>query len=172
MCNKVLIPTDGSPFSLKILPAIRQFFDPNQNELILLAVAPYPGTGIGVQANLLQEELNSGCLDSHLSAHAILTAQNPIYETQAETAVEANLKAELLQWVAGLRAEGYTVSSDVRFGEPSAEIIKFIHEEEIDCIALTTHSRTGLSRLLLGSVAEQILRNVSIPLLLLRPTSN
>jgi nucleotide-binding universal stress UspA family protein len=41
----------------------------------------------------------------------------------------------------------------------------------VDLVAMTTHGRSGISRLIFGSVAEQVLRHVSVPVLLVRPTS-
>src|SRR5262245_23353328 len=43
-------------------------------------------------------------------------------------------------------------------GEPAASIVRAAEEEACDLIVLGTHGRTGLSRVLLGSVAEQVIR--------------
>jgi nucleotide-binding universal stress UspA family protein len=53
---------------------------------------------------------------------------------------------------------GIRVTSDVRRGEPVAEIVAAARETGADIIAMTTHGRSGFSRLLLGSVAEAVLR--------------
>lgn len=44
-------------------------------------------------------------------------------------------------------------------GNPATEIVRYAAEERIDLIVLGTHGRTGLSRLLMGSVAEKVLHN-------------
>jgi nucleotide-binding universal stress UspA family protein len=56
----------------------------------------------------------------------------------------------------------------VREGPPAETILAVAREERATLIALSTHGRTGLRRLLFGSVAEQVLRESPIPVLLLR----
>jgi nucleotide-binding universal stress UspA family protein len=53
----------------------------------------------------------------------------------------------------------------LREGEPAAEILKLAQEEGADLIVLGTHGRTGLGRILLGSVAEQVVRRAACPVL-------
>jgi nucleotide-binding universal stress UspA family protein len=50
-------------------------------------------------------------------------------------------------------------------GDPVAQILRVAHETGCDLIVLGTHGRTGLDRLLMGSVAEQVLRLASCPVL-------
>lgn len=57
----------------------------------------------------------------------------------------------------------------LRTGEPEREIPRAARSLGADLIAMTTHARRGLSRLLMGSVAESIVRRSPIPVLLTRP---
>ena len=57
----------------------------------------------------------------------------------------------------------------VRFGDPAGEIANFSKTAHVDLIAMATHGRTGIRQFVLGSVAEQVLRIVDKPVLLLRP---
>jgi nucleotide-binding universal stress UspA family protein len=50
-------------------------------------------------------------------------------------------------------------------GDAALEILRLAKESKCDLIVLGTHGRTGLSRLVVGSVAEQILRNATCPVL-------
>jgi len=50
-------------------------------------------------------------------------------------------------------------------GDPATEIVKFAADENVDMIVLGTHGRTGLSRVLMGSVAESIVRRAACPVL-------
>jgi nucleotide-binding universal stress UspA family protein len=50
-------------------------------------------------------------------------------------------------------------------GEPYAEILRVAEDDGCDLIVMGTHGRTGLRRLLMGSVAEQVLRQASCPVL-------
>ena len=68
----------------------------------------------------------------------------------------------------GLAAKGILTLADVREGETAEEILALAEEKNAGLICLTTHGRTGLSRSLLGSVAENVLRNAPCPVLLRR----
>jgi nucleotide-binding universal stress UspA family protein len=68
-----------------------------------------------------------------------------------------------------LRSLGYAVKMEVEFGDPAQRIVQYASDEGIGLIAMATHGRSGLSRLMLGSVAERVLRSASVPVLLLRP---
>ena len=79
-------------------------------------------------------------------------------------AIQEDLEAIARQ----LRKRGYEVTTAVQFGEAAERIIEYVQEREIDLVAMTTHGRTGLGRLLLGSVASEILHQLHVPILLLR----
>lgn len=53
-------------------------------------------------------------------------------------------------------------------GDPIEQILKAVKENEVDLIALTTHGRGGISRAILGSVTEELLRQAPVPLLVTR----
>ena len=64
---------------------------------------------------------------------------------------------------------GFTgVDLTVRFGDPGTEITDFAREINADLIVVPSHGRHGIKRLLLGSVAERILRHAHCPVLVLR----
>ena len=56
----------------------------------------------------------------------------------------------------------------VEAGEPSDAILRLARDGGGDLIVMGTHGRTGLSRLLIGSVAEAVLRRSACPVLTLR----
>ena len=53
----------------------------------------------------------------------------------------------------------------MRIGKPSDEIVRYAHEREIDLIVMGTHGRQGMSRVILGSVAERVVRKAPCPVL-------
>jgi universal stress protein A len=57
----------------------------------------------------------------------------------------------------------------VRKGVPADEIRRFAEEEGIDLIVMATHGRTGLRHVLMGSVAEKIVRLAAVPVLTVKP---
>jgi nucleotide-binding universal stress UspA family protein len=60
----------------------------------------------------------------------------------------------------------------VRNGHPFLEIVRYAKEAEIDMIVVGTHGRTGLVHVLLGSVAEKVVRKAPCPVLTVRPDTH
>ncbi len=77
----------------------------------------------------------------------------------------SQLLDELMVDVAG---RGVEVRSRVDCGDPSAEIIRIAEADGYDLIVMGTHGRSGLSHLLRGSVAEQVIRRAPCPVLTIR----
>lgn len=64
--------------------------------------------------------------------------------------------------------EGVEASYVVQFGLPSEQIVAYTREHPIDLIVMGTHGRTGLRRVLMGSVAEAVVRNARCPVLAIK----
>ena len=60
------------------------------------------------------------------------------------------------------------VETSVWYGPPASAIVEAAQVSKADLIVMTTHGRSGLGRLILGSVAEAVLRGSKTPILLLR----
>jgi nucleotide-binding universal stress UspA family protein len=60
------------------------------------------------------------------------------------------------------------VNFEVKFGTPATEIAKFAEEHNADLIVLPSHGRTGLARMMIGSVAERVVRLAHCPVLVIR----
>jgi nucleotide-binding universal stress UspA family protein len=67
-----------------------------------------------------------------------------------------------------LTQEGYPSSIVLRHGSAAESILKVASQEQTTLIAMTTHGRTGMARLVVGSVAEQVLQSTNIPVLVSR----
>jgi nucleotide-binding universal stress UspA family protein len=76
-------------------------------------------------------------------------------------------REQMCDWLHHLQAPGSGVDIDHRLtdGEPYAEILRVAEDDSCDLIVMGTHGRTGLPRLLMGSVAEQVVRRASCPVL-------
>jgi nucleotide-binding universal stress UspA family protein len=87
--------------------------------------------------------------------------------------MHADLKkgaSEYLEKVAaGMRAKGLTVQTRVLVEEQPGVAILESAKSPIDLIAIETHGRGGLSRMLLGSVADKVIRGSPLPILVHRP---
>ncbi len=167
MTETILIPLDGSEFSQAALPMVQRLFPAQTFDLLLLHVAPMPEGVTGRPPRPVAAE-NPQVLAFDSDREAEYT-QHPIYASQAWEAAKAELIAELEPSARRLRQAGYQVRLEVRFGEPAQEIADLVEEESVALVAMATHGRSGLSRLVLGSVAEKVLRSLRVPVLMLRP---
>lgn len=86
----------------------------------------------------------------------------------------ASRAQDVAEWFAGPRqrieAAGLTAEIRIAHGDPASQIVKAAQPGEFDLLAMSTHGRTGPGRWLLGSIAEKVLGQCRIPLLL-RPTA-
>jgi nucleotide-binding universal stress UspA family protein len=57
----------------------------------------------------------------------------------------------------------------IRFGNPALEIRRFAEEEGMDLVVMATHGRTGLRHIVMGSVAEKVVRQSNVPVLTVKP---
>jgi nucleotide-binding universal stress UspA family protein len=86
-----------------------------------------------------------------------------VYEN-AEQWVEDTLS----RWADSARAQDVSVRTLIRRGTAHDEIVALATEERADVIVLGTHGRTGLARMLIGSVAERVIRFAPCPVLTVR----
>lgn len=77
---------------------------------------------------------------------------------------------EAMTMLRSLKAPSSTVTMEYRLleGDPAAVIVETAAEAEADIVVMGTHGRTGLTRLVMGSVAEEVLRRSSCPVLTVR----
>ena len=69
---------------------------------------------------------------------------------------------------ARLAKDGVSATPFIRVGNPVDEINRFVTEEGCDLVVMGTHGRTGLQHLLVGSVAERVVRTSRVPVLTVR----
>lgn len=68
-----------------------------------------------------------------------------------------------------IREAGLSVDPVMRMGDPALQVLEACKDVGANLIAMTTHGRRGLSRWMLGSVTEKILRTSPVPLFVVRP---
>jgi nucleotide-binding universal stress UspA family protein len=94
----------------------------------------------------------------------------PFAEFGTVPPVEVPTRAQLLERLAQYEPadEGISVEFVVADGEPGEEIVRVATERKCDLLVMGTHGRTGLGRLLMGSVAERVMRRAPCPVLTLK----
>jgi nucleotide-binding universal stress UspA family protein len=93
-------------------------------------------------------------------------------KTQAESTIRSlfadQAQAYLERVAQQIARNDVRVHTLVKQGPPARQIINAAKELEVDAIAMSTHSRRGINRLMFGSVAEQVLHETNLPVLLVR----
>ena len=144
MYKHALVPLDGSPVAESIMPFLMQIAGPLDMAVTLLRVveplSPIVGDGTS----------------------PVIVDDVPARTREAEEYLAA--------LAAMLRARGVHASWAVRRGRPDKEILAAARDAGADLIAMSTHGRNGLGRLLFGSVAEQVLRHADVPVFMMRET--
>ena len=135
--DKVLVPLDGSPLAEMALPtAIEVLRDSPDATLVLLRAVEV----------------------------TTLPGIDPI---EAQVAVVGEAESYLEGVAARLRDEGRPrVITSVWYSGAAEAIVEAAHTRGVDLIVMSTHGRTGLRRVVLGSVAESVLRRTPTPILL------
>jgi nucleotide-binding universal stress UspA family protein len=102
-------------------------------------------------------------------------AEIPLNWGQYAQQETARCKQVAAEYLAGIeprfRNSGINVKSEVLVGKATDEIVAYANKTPYNLIVMATHGRSGLSRLVYGSVAANILVGVSSPLLLVKPTA-
>ncbi len=141
MFRRLLVPLDGSPTAARILYYVEQWFSPQDVVLELVRVVPPYRHSLASTDTLMPVAV----------AHQYEEAQTYLNQVAGE-----------------LREKGYMVDVHILEGAPPIAIKSAADRLEVDAIAMTTHGRTGLGRVLLGSVAEDLIKHAHQPIFLVR----
>jgi nucleotide-binding universal stress UspA family protein len=146
MFKKILIPLDGSELAERALePAIR-IAEKFGSEVILLRVAVPETMLVGLGG---------------LTPQPYEVYDADLRRDQEEA--EAYLSGIKTRWAAAK----VPIRTEVISGTPPEMIVEAAQEAGADLVVMSTHGRSGLSRLIYGSVAEAVLRGARVPMLLI-----
>ena len=90
----------------------------------------------------------------------------PTPEIRSRMGLEA--ERELEKFLPAVSRKDITLERRVVHGTPFLEIVRLAREEGVDLIVMGTHGRTGLQQILIGSVAEKVVRKAPCPVLVVR----
>jgi nucleotide-binding universal stress UspA family protein len=151
LVHTIAVPLDGSVYSEAALPYAKELARDFDAELLLVRVAETSQV-----YSLMSPEPVGGA-----SAEAIneMTEQL-ISETREYLATTAE----------ELRAEGFSVRAEALEGFPADQLMALEREMAVNVIVMATHGRSGLGRIVFGSVADRILKNGTTPILMIKPS--
>jgi nucleotide-binding universal stress UspA family protein len=142
MYHKILIPLDGSALAECVLPHAKAIARGCSTKKIVLLRVVEPPTTVAAEG---------------IDFVALQSADKGVAE-----AYLAGIQAQL-------SSEGFDVSSEVLAGRAAEAISEFAQQNAVDLIAIATHGRSGISRLVFGSVADRLIRSSTVPIVLIRP---
>ncbi len=103
-------------------------------------------------------------------AHSLFRLPGHEEDTQLQAArAEEEGTRKLNQFIVSHIGTERKIHPVVRSGVPEGEILAFAEEENVDLIVMATHGWTGMRHLVLGSVAEKVVRHSSVPVLTVKP---
>ena len=145
--KKILVPLDGSEVAKSVLPVVEEFAKTMGASLVLYhSVAPlsaYPGF----------ESAGAAAL-----GEAVEEMQRQAREILARASEE-------------VKSRGVEATTVVSLGTAVDGVLSAADELDVDLIAIATHGRSGLGRVVLGSVADGVIRrSADVPCLVIRPT--
>jgi nucleotide-binding universal stress UspA family protein len=150
MFEKILVCLDGSDLAEQIISYAAEEAPRFGNKLVLLQVVGTHGTIPVVAAGA--------------SAYAVEAAAQQIEKDEIEA------KAYLEGLAQPLREKGIDVQCvTIRGLQVGEAIVDYAEGHGIDLIAIATHGRSGLGRLVFGSVADFVLREAGLPILVIKP---
>jgi nucleotide-binding universal stress UspA family protein len=107
-------------------------------------------------------------LPSQLQPDAVMVPEATGAPINLRDYAVASAEAHLTDLAARLAKDGVAVSTFVRVGRPVEEITQLADDEHADLVVMGTHGRTGLQRMLIGSVTERVVRTAKMPVLTVR----
>jgi len=162
--KNILVPLTKSESSQKILQQIESFIPAQDTKLILYYVTK-PPRGMGFAAPDYRSDY---VLES--AGEPLGPKSHPIFSSQEEDSLQADVEVALLSVTNKLKQQGYDVSTQVCFGEDVvSEIVRIVKRDKIDMIAMSTRARVGVLRFFFGDIAEKVMQQVDIPVLLIHP---
>jgi len=143
--RQILAPTDFSEFSMQAVESALAWAQTFGAKLFLLHVIELP-------------------------AYPIDGFMPPSVGTTLLEDLERQASVDLAQVLPNTAQGTVEVIRQVVVGNPYSKIIEMAATEKVDLIVMATHGRTGLSHLVMGSVAERVVRTAPCAVLTMRPT--
>ena len=150
MIEKILVPLDGSKVGEAALPCIKD-----------LVTKLVPGATVEVTLIQVVTQL----------IHYIIVGEDAVrapYTPQEIEQITKKASQYLAETGADLRLAGATTKTVVAVGRAVDEILKAADEIKVDMIAISSHGRSGLSRMALGSVTDKVLHGSKCPVLVVK----
>ncbi|MFC1908363.1 universal stress protein [Chloroflexota bacterium] len=172
MYQKIMVPLDGSKLAECVLPHLEVIATGCEaGQVVLISVTErvpvrqtYHATGSSTRSDQLLNLTFSG---SENIPDPGIPLDEPFY-AGAVGRKEKQARRYLDRIAKSLIKKGLSVSTEVLLGPPADQIAAYATHNEADLIIISTHGRSGISRWVMGSVADRVLRSSCVPVLMVR----
>lgn len=159
MFKRILVPLDGSKFSSRALIYAHEIADNFDSEIILLRVVE-PARPMAVAG---------GTFGATESPQAAKISMEVALEEEKRHVEQATKYLQRKTRIG--RCDQARCKYQVKVGVPGEQIIKVAKDEKVDLVVMSEHGRGGIKRAILGSVADEVIRKSTNPVLVIRPKS-
>jgi nucleotide-binding universal stress UspA family protein len=166
---RILITLDGSSIGERAAAAVSKWFQPGEAELSLLLVVHPEDIHATADGHFFPIITPKGAMGGQ--PLNIEDQHARVAETRGQALERARADADAyLHSIAQRHFPGATVRALVDFDEdvPKA-IVETAEKQGVDMIVMSTHGRTGLRHVILGSVAEEVVRKATSPVMVVGP---
>lgn len=172
MFKKILVPLDKTEVSQGIIPIVTGLALSTDAKVILLTVLGIETPG-EVPITVRQDTGGTAEAGRYRTVPAPTSMEPAVeggpYRAQLDEKAADDAEQRLRGFVHQLGDAGVEAGTTVTFGTPAEAILKAAGDHGCDLIAMSTHARSGLGRLLMGSVTEEVIRGSSVPVLTIKP---
>ncbi len=153
--ERIVVPLDGSRLSAQAIPYAGEIGKRFDAEVILVRVLSPSGLAIVPQTTGMESAVATDIIAQEARVKDVDNA--------------ANAKRYLMNWAQSLKTQGMKASYQVTIGTPAKSIMELVVAQQASLIVMMSHGRGWFKRAIMGSVADEILRGSSVPVLIIRP---
>ena len=154
MFEKILVCLDGSELAEQVLPLATEVAIRFNSQIILFQALSEPSLVTSMVLPPPSSEKTSPSEEIYGS------------KVRDENALVVNYLESLAK---PLREKGLNVECATAIGDAGKSIVNYAYENDINLIAIATHGRSGLKRMVFGGVADYVMRQSKRPLLVINP---
>ena len=154
--ERILVPLDGSPLAEEALSHAKRLAAGFSGTIFLVRVVP------------TAQQLAAASFASASGMQGVppidIDSMDKVVALQIDEA-----RAYLTEVARKMQSEGVHAEWEVREGAAPDVIIETAREKRIDAIVISSHGRSGFGRLVFGSVADRVIRDSGIPVMVIKP---
>jgi len=145
MYKKILVPLDGSSLAECVIPHIEAIAKPSHSQVELISIVVPVEIPTRGKIALSDDDLK-----------------------QIDNEVKKEMHKYLDEIAERLKRSGVNANPVILTGKPAESLIEYATNNSVDLLIMATHGRSGITKWFWGSIAEKVLRAITVPILLIK----